>query len=212
MRIPIRAVILVSAILLGGWSCSTEKPSLRSECPSIDAEDYYFPKEVLDPSRTKIDGVLRDWYSKYLAAMLEPSLSCGERMDGFAYRFLWLRSFHHPICVRIEKNGASVTLNAVELDDTGGHAPGKIVKRVQRALSPAEQEKFTTRLNRIGFWELRTDQKRLGLDGAQWILEGVENGRYHVVDRWSPGPGAYSDVCRILLEFAGFAIPSLDLY
>jgi hypothetical protein len=27
-----------------------------------------------------------------------------------------------------------------------------------------------------------------GLDGDEWILEGAESGRYHVVDRWSPQP------------------------
>ena len=26
----------------------------------------------------------------------------------------------------------------------------------------------------------------VNLDGAQWIVEGVKNGQYHVVDRWSP--------------------------
>jgi hypothetical protein len=144
--------------------------------------------------------------------MLEPSLSCGQRTDGFAYRLLWLRSFHHPISVRIEKNGSTVTLNAVELDGAGGHAPGEIVKRIQRALSPTEQNKFLTKLSRIGFWEMKTNQDRLGLEGAQWILEGTENGRYQVVDRWSPGPGAYRDVCLLLLEFTGIAIPPLDYY
>jgi hypothetical protein len=212
MRIRITAVILISAIVLCGWSCSTKKPSFRPECPSLDAADYYFPDGSLDPSRSKIDAMLRDWYSQYLRAMLEPSLSCGERTGEFAYRFLWLRSFHHPICVRIEKNGSSVTLNAVELDGTGGHAPGGIAKRIQRALSPAEQDKFTTRLNRIRFWEMRKNEARFGLDGAQWILEGTENGRYQVVERWSPGPGAYRDLGLLLIEFTGITIPMLDYY
>ena len=212
MRIWITPVILVSTILLGGWGCSTKTPSVRSECPSLDAEDYYFPKGALDPSRSKVDRILRDWYSKYLRAMMEPSLSCGEKMDGFAYRFLWLRGFHRPIAVRIEKNGPSVTLNAVETDGTGGSAPGRIVKRTQRTLSPAEHDKFLMKLKQVGFWEMRKNQDRFGMEGAQWVLEGAENGRYEVVDRWSPSPGAYRDVCLILLEFAGIAVPPAELY
>jgi len=211
-RILIVGVVLICALLLCGGSCATKEPVLRSECPSVDAGDYYFPKGSLDPTRAKIDGITRDWYSKYLRAMLEPSLSCGGRTDGFAYRFLWLRSFHHPIAVRIEKNGSSVALTAVELDGTGGHEPGGIVKRVQRALSPAEQDKFLTKLSQVRFWEMRKNQDRFGLDGAQWILEGAESGRYQVVERWSPGPGAYREVCLLLLGFAGFAIPPLDYY
>lgn len=212
MGIRSAAVILASAILLGGASCATKKLSFRPECPSLDAGDYYFPKGALDPSGSKVDGILRDWYSKYLRTMMEPSLSCGPRGDGFAYRFLWLRSFHHPIAVCIEKDGPSVTLSAVELDGTGGRAPGEIVKRTQRALSLAEHNRFLAKLNQVGFWEMRRDQDRFGEDGAEWILEGIDNGRYQVVQRWSPGPGAYSDVCIVLLDLAGFKIPVTELY
>jgi hypothetical protein len=211
-RVSITAVLLVGAALVCGWSCSTREPAVRSECPSLDARDYYFPEGALHPSRSKVDGILRDWYSKYLRAMLEPSLSCGERRDGFAYRFLWLRSFHHPISVRIEKSGSSVSLNAVEIDGTGGRAPGGIVKWTQRTLSPAEQDRFLTKLKQVGFWEMRKNQDRFGMEGAQWIVEGAENGQYRVVDRWSPGPGAYRDLCAILLDLAGVTIPPVEFY
>ena len=29
----------------------------------------------------------------------------------------------------------------------------------------------------------------VGVDGAQWIFEGVKDSTYHVVDRWSPDNG-----------------------
>jgi hypothetical protein len=210
--IPVATIILASAILLSSAGCAAKKLSFRPECPSLDAGDYYFPKGALDSSRPKIDGLLRGWYSKYLRAMGEPSLSCGPRADGYAYRFLWLRSFHHPIAVRLEKVGPLITLDAVELDGTGGHAPGKIVKRTQRALSPDEESKFVAKLDQVGFWEMRRDQDRFGSDGAQWILEGVDNGQYQVVQRWSPGPGAYREACILLLDLAGFKIPPAEFY
>jgi hypothetical protein len=144
--------------------------------------------------------------------MLEPSLSCGQRPDGFAYRFLWLRSSHHPIAVRVEQNGVSLALTAVELDGTGGHEPGGVVKRVQRALSPAEQDKFRTKLKEVGFWEMPKNEDRFGFEGAQWLLEGAEDGQYQVVERWSPKPGPYRDVGLLLIEFTGIAIPPLDYY
>jgi hypothetical protein len=212
MRIPTAGIVLAFIILLGGLGCATKTPAMRPECPSLDARDYYFPEGALDPSRPKIDGFLRNWYSKYLRAMLEPSLSCGARPDGFAYRFLWLRSFHHPIAVRLEKNGSSVTLNAVELDGTGGNAPGGIVKSVQRELSAAEHSEFLDKLNRVDFWRLGKNESRFGVDGAQWILEGAENGQYRVVERWSPESGPYHDVCVLLLRLTGVTIPPLDFY
>lgn len=213
MRILAVTVVFMGVIHLGGGGCATEKKlSVRPECPSLDAGDYYFPPGALDPSRSKIDGITRDWYSKYLHAMMEPSLSCGPRSDGSAFRFLWLRSFHHPIAVRAEREGSAVTLNVVELDGTGGSAPGGVVKRVQRVLSPAEQGQFLTKLQSVGFWEMKKNQDRFGVEGAQWVLEGAEDGRYRVIERWSPGPGAYRELCLLLLEFTGIVIPPLDYY
>jgi hypothetical protein len=210
IRVP--TAILTLAMLLCSGSCAAKKLSFRPECPSLDAGDYYFPRGSLDSSRPKIDSLLRDWYSKYLRAMQEQSLSCGSRADEYTYRFLWLRSFHHPIAVRLEKVGPQATLSAVELDDTGGHAPGKILRRTQRVLSSAEQSKFEAKLNEVGFWEMRRDQERFGSDGAQWILEGVDHGQYQVVQRWSPGPGAFREVCVFLLDLAGLRIPPAEFY
>ena len=49
---------------------------------------------------------------------------------------------------------------------------------------------FLTSLNDLSFWKLPAslveETNVVQLDGAQWILEGVKQGRYHIVDRWSP--------------------------
>jgi len=34
-------------------------------------------------------------------------------------------------------------------------------------------------------------KESLGLDGVQWIIEGVKNGNYHIVDHWAPRAGKY---------------------
>jgi hypothetical protein len=156
--------------------------------------------------------MLRAWYSTYLRAAGEPSLSCGPRADGFAFRFLWLRSFHHPVTVRVEKVGDSAAVTAVELGGTGGRAPEGVVKRVQRALSAAELDAFLAKLNQVRVEEMQKGLARFGIDGAQWIVEGVKNGQYQVVDRWSPGPGAYRDLGKAFLGLAGFEIPVTDFY
>src|SRR3974390_3773163 len=63
--------ILIAALFLVlflGAGCSTAPPAFRSQCPPPDAADYYFPQGAVDPMRPKIDGMLREWYSKYLRA------------------------------------------------------------------------------------------------------------------------------------------------
>jgi hypothetical protein len=39
-----------------------------------------------------------------------------------------------------------------------------------------------------------------GVDGSRWILEGVDGGEYHVVDRWSPPDNSYSQLCKYLFR------------
>ena len=47
-----------------------------------------------------------EWYSKQLVAMGERplwKLTQGDR-EATVYRLLWLPSFHHPVCVRIDRS------------------------------------------------------------------------------------------------------------
>lgn len=210
--IPMGVVFLAAAFVLAGGGCASDKPQvLRTDCPSLDADDYYFPAKALD-SRTKIDKMLQNWYGGYLKAMMEPSISCGVKPNGYAYRFLWLRSAHHPIAVRVQKDGSSALLVAVELAGDGEHTPGKILHRSQRLLSPTEEKEFLTKMKLAGYWEMPKNQDRFGAEGAEWIVEGAENGQYQVIERWSPKAGPYRSMCQVLLDLAGFRISELDTY
>jgi len=50
----------------------------------------------------------------------------------------------------------------------------------------------------------------MGTDGAQWILEGKEHGKYHVVDRWSGGE--IENVCKQLIQHTDLKIKEDDIY
>lgn len=63
-------------------------------------------------------------------------------------------------------------------------------------------------LDQSCYWQLRPEIDDSGLDGAQWILEGVKEGRYHVVDRWTPQIGDFREACLYLLKLSN---PSIDL-
>jgi len=46
--------------------------------------------------------------------------------------------------------------------------------------------RFSSLLDQAHFWDAPTDLPRRGFDGAEWIMEGVKDGNYHVVVRWCP--------------------------
>ena len=188
------------------WSGIVDRMDVveRADCAKVDADELFFPKGVFGEPDPQFDddAFTREWYSDHLRAMAEPSLSCGES-DQASYRFLWLRTWGHPIAVRIEV-GQSNTLTAVELDGRGGYEPGKVSRRVKRQLSAEEWKTLSHTLEALNFWKMPTLlPATLGLDGANWVLEGRSGREYHVVDRWSPTDDGYRDFCLMFVEFAG---------
>lgn len=69
-----------------------------------------------------------------------------------------------------------------------------------------EVETIRAHLRDSGFDAMGKD-KRLGFDGAQWIVERRAGASYHIVDRWCPEPDGddapYHDLCLALVELAG---------
>ena len=195
-------VTIVLAFLL--WATVAQGAEIlaaRADCASLDAAEFFFPQRVLGERLPQFDedAFTREWYSKHLRAMAEPSLSCGQS-SGESYRFLWLRTWGRPIAVRIE-TGPSNTLTAVELDGAGGYEPGKVSRRVQRPLNGDEWKTLSHALKTTGFWKMPGRLPNHGFDGARWILRSERD--YHVVDRWSPATGAYREFCLMLVKLAG---------
>jgi len=174
---------------------------------------FFFPKGSLGPAEGRFDRdeFRRTWYSKHLHAMSEPSLSCGDG-HGDSYRFLWLRTFHAPIAVRVDRTPEKATLSAVQLSGAGGYDPGSVVDRTTRELSAQDVDTLRGAIGKADFWQLPSREPSMGADGAQWIIEGRSGAQYHVVDRWSPKAGPFQDLAMRFLSLARLQIPSRDAY
>jgi hypothetical protein len=175
----------------------------------------YFPEKAFDDGWRGADGSFDDWYGKHLRAMKEPSLVDVKDPDSEVYRFLWLRTFHHPISVRIVRTGYSFRLTSVELNGAGGYDPGRNLRTDNVEIFNDEWCQFTALLDKAQFWAEPTVNRELsGFDGSQWVFEGVNDGRYHIVDRWTPREGAFREACIYLLKLSGRDEKSLgnDLY
>jgi hypothetical protein len=147
--------------------------------------------------------------------MKESSLSCGTPEGVEVYRFLWLRSFHHPIAVRImglAEGGARLV--AVELTGAGGYEPGHILQRIERSLGDSEWQGLQRLLDATDFWKMPTQpvQPDLGVDGAQWIVEGRRLNEYHVVDRFMPREKPYRSLGLAFVMAAGIHVPEEEIY
>ena len=107
------------------------------------------------------------------------------------YRFLWLRSFDNPIAVRlVVTNGATRDggrLISKMTSGQGGFEPGHLVLDRESRLSKEATDWFLAEVKHARFWDVPArDDSQAQPDGAEWIIEGVKQGRYHIVDRNSP--------------------------
>jgi hypothetical protein len=160
--------------------------------PGVLAAQQYFPPGVLDKN-PQLDEFKANSYSKHLKALREPSLWELSRLDPNAevYRFLWLRTFHHPIAVRlVVRASGSGWIHSRVTTGRGGYEPGRISRFGVSWLRKARTQSFLQAIESANFWNLTTlleaNENVVELDGAQWIIEGVRKGKYHVIGRWSP--------------------------
>lgn len=188
------------------------------------AQVSYFPPVALSDV-AKASELKKEWYSKCLQVLKEPSLWEFSKTQAIqSYRFLWIRSFNRPISVRLDVNKDGTGLVTTKI--ASGQAwcdPGHLTdKRLK--LTGEETDWFLDRIDELTFWNLPVlEPKEIGpdgkeirtvnLDGAEWVFEGVKDGRYHLTDRWSPKNGAGRSLgLMMLFDFARLKLPDKEVY
>jgi len=174
---------------------------------------YFPPGSLSDIPRN--DEFLSQWYSAQLKALDEPSLwALSKSQKGQSYRFLWLRTFHHPIAIRIDiKADGSAQLTTKMTSGAGGFKPGRLMKNITSGLTKEQTDRFLNKIKQHGFWELAAHREPAGLDGAEWIIEGVKDGNYRIVNRWSPKGGPVRVLGLFMLNgLAKLKIPPDEIY
>jgi hypothetical protein len=204
-----RAGLAVLLVITG--SCATVPLGTSALPPCAgppaqgDAWAAYFPEGRLAGANRRADNFERHWYGGELAAMHEPVLSCARAAaTPEVYRFTYLRSFHSAWVFRIERTAAGANVYAIEGsgpvklgDEPGPPSQHFIVRR-----STQEWARLESVLAEARFWNESLHGSREGEDGAEWLFEGLRNGEYHLVDRWSPG-GSFEKLGRLFIDLAG---------
>jgi hypothetical protein len=164
-----------------------------------------FTVKYMEPRTKDLDS-----FSPALKSFDEPPF-CSEmilKQEYESYRFLWLRSFHHPVLIELINRGpGNTTVTYRELNGKGGYSYGRLIEKksidVYKKFGKGEFPKDMVQevVDNL-FTEAKTDvweqpyelgqtigidgTKLIGVDGATWTIEAVKNGKCHVVTRWSP--------------------------
>jgi hypothetical protein len=224
------ALVSIAMAVLGGgirvarWIFTTrDAPEVLDYRPiTMPATPSCFPGKSVEVShlRSAKNSLIREttrlfsaeWFSQELRAMNEPSILSLDPTSE-VYRFLWLRSFHHPVAVRVWRTRDEYFMSAIEMSAAASRA-GKGFKRTSRRLTPEEWFTLTDKLEELCFWTFEDDQRVRANDGAEWIMEGLSEGRYHLIDVQSPTVGSYRDACLYFLKISdlGYDEKSKEIY
>lgn len=146
------------------------------------------------------------WYSRDMYRLGEAPLWPPTENEK-TFRFTYLGAFTGP---------KAVTLTI--LPDGSGKVRMIILhespeqKREEQLFTVPEDRvaDFLQHLDRAHFWEMPAESQHRGFDGAEWILEGMQAGKYHITVRWCPGlyehspeDKAFAESARYLLKLAG---------
>lgn len=180
---------------------------------TLDTARFFLPLDKFsDTSYVGQDTFLVNWYSGMLRGLQEPILF-NQTSSKEVYRLTWLRTFHNPVAIRIEKKGEQYSLYWKVSSGQGGYEPGQLITDESKEISEVQWENFQNLLQKAKFWDAKTMDRELSMtDGAQWILEGVANRAYHVVDRQTPRDNDYFNCGNYLIEMTDMDIPIDDKY
>lgn len=169
------------------------------------APDYFPPGQI--------DSFRDEWYSEQLRAAMEPALEPTGSVTRAAFRFTWIPSFTPTLTVRVVRSDARITLVAKRLSGAGGYEPGRVRRQVRFALSTQQWSELSSLIDAADFWAMPSEEPEkcdasgacwVGMDGAQWLLEGADSTRYHFVDRWfHEDYPEFEAACFCLLQWSG---------
>ena len=148
------------------------------------ADDSYFPTKK-NGGADAVTPFEAKWYSEPLKRMREPHFpDLAKDVNAEVYRLMILPTWGNPIVVRVQRGAKSYSLSARRLDGQGGYDPGKLVEAKDIDLNADDSNALDALIQNLQFFQLSTTDEVRGFDGDEWILEGVSQGKYHLIQRW----------------------------
>lgn len=121
--------------------------------------------------------------------------------DVTIYRFTWLRSFSHPIAIRIENSEKRVMLYWKIGKSLGGYDPKGLKKSGKKKLNKNEWEAFIDLVVKSDFDNLPNEKGFPVIDGATWTLEKRTHDKFKAHHTNWPN-SKFEDTCLFLLDLA----------
>ncbi len=131
--------------------------------------------------------------------------------NSIIYRFTWLRSFHHPIAIRIERFENELMLYWKVGKGAGDYEPLGLKKSGKKKLSLNDWIEFEKLINKSNFESLPNEKYIPMTDGASWTLERKSSDSYKAHHSNYPSK-EIKEACLFLLSLTKIKIKEADKY
>ena len=147
-----------------------------------------------------------DWLEVQLKDLNESCLFNKEvQKNSTIYRFTWLRSFHHPIAIRLEKIEDEIVIYWKVGKGAGGYEPQGLKKSRKKKLGIKEWEEFEKILKESNFDNLPNKEYILMSDGAGWTMERKNYNSFKAHNTNSPSKQTRA-ACLYLLNLTSIKV------
>ncbi|MCI3935831.1 hypothetical protein MQX03_01370 [Chryseobacterium aahli] len=166
-------------------------------------EDKY-PRDTISNGPNDSLSLFRNkWYSKHLNSLNEVPLFDKKNENLKIVRYTNLGTWSNPFVYKMENRNEEIFLTYSQSDGLGGYQTGKIVKEYTKKINAEKWNRFISKSNDVNFWNIGTHDPKIVLDGEEWILEILIDGKYHLVTRNSPknnGDSEFAELCNLLIN------------
>lgn len=153
-----------------------------------------------------------EWLELQLSDLKEDCLYNKElKQNSIIYRFTWLRSFHYPIAIRIEKVENEIMLYWKVGKGASGYEPEGLKKSGKKKLRLKKWIEFEEIVKTSSFDTLPNEKYIPMTDGATWTLERKKHGSFKAHHSNAPSK-EFSKACLYLLDLTNIKVKDDDKY
>ncbi|KFE97974.1 hypothetical protein IX39_16330 [Chryseobacterium formosense] len=163
-----------------------------------------YPRDTINNGPNDSLSLFRNkWYSKHLNSLKEISLFDKKDENLKIVRYTNLGTWSNPFVYKMENQTGQIILTYKQTDGLGGYQTGKIIKEHTKKVNLEKWNNFISKANDINFWNMDTHDPNIVLDGEEWILEILIDGKYHLVTRNNPennDDSEFAELCNLLIN------------
>ncbi|UOE37002.1 hypothetical protein [Chryseobacterium oryzae] len=165
-------------------------------------DENRYPKDTIrNGPNDSLSLFVNKWYSKHLNSLKETPIYNRKKENINIIRYTNLGTWSHPFMYRIEQKNGKIIEIYKQTNGLGGYQTGKITKNSEKQISNKKWNEIISKTNEIDFWNINTHDPNFILDGEEWILEILIDGKYHLVTRNSPenyGGKKFAELCKMI--------------